>query len=217
MRETPPPFAGDVQLWAEDLTDYLMRLSGPIPYASDTNSITQDGIIRWDVAGYPVVSKNGEYRQIVLADGYGMFVNTSDVTFASAGTGYKLTYTPDGGNSGVSYSGGTITFDEAGKYMVSFSAQIYSGSSSTVNFVFWPKLNGANLGGSAMRNALHSNDSSLVVSRSIVMTVSAGDELEAYAAVDDTKGSLKAFASNSLTAGEPSTPSTTLSIIRMQQ
>jgi len=185
-----------------------------VAFKDADDKATNDGIILWDTDGYPVVSKNNEFRQIVLADGYGFFYISSNVTF-TANTATALSYTADSNNTGLSISGSQITFNEAGKYLISFSAQISSTSSSTVNFAFWPRLNGSNVANSTMRNALHQNNAALVVSRTSLFTVSAGDYLEAMAAVDDASGKLEAIASS--IASEPAAPSTTLSIVRISQ
>ena len=214
-RERPPPYAPEnPDQWAEDLSDYLTRVRSTVAFKDGDDKAANDGIILWDTDGYPVVSKNNEFRQIVLADGYGFFYISSNVTF-TADTAQPLSYTADSNNTGLSISGSQITFDEAGKYLISFSAQISSSSSSTVNFAFWPRVNGSNVANSTMRNALHQNNAALVVSRTSLFTVSAGDYLEAMAAVDDASGKLEAIAGS--IDGEPSAPSTTLSIVRISQ
>lgn len=214
-RERPPPYAPDnPDQWAEDLSDYLSRVRSTVAFKDADDKATNDGIILWDTDGYPVVSKGSEFRQIVLADGYGFFYISSNVTF-TANTATALSYTADSNNTGLSVSGSEITFEEAGKYMVSFSAQISSSSSSTVNFAFWPQINGSNVSNSTMKNALHQNNAALVVSRTALFTVSAGDKLKAMAAVDDASGKLEAIASS--IASEPAAPSSTLSIVRISQ
>lgn len=214
-RERPPPYAPDnPDQWAEDLSDYLSRVRSTVAFKDADDKATNDGIILWDTDGYPVVSKGSEFRQIVLADGYGFFYISSNVTF-TANTATALSYTANSNNTGLSVSGSEITFEEAGKYMVSFSAQISSSSSSTVNFAFWPQINGSNVSNSTMRNALHQNNAALVVSRTALFTVNAEDALKVMAAVDDASGKLEAIASS--IASEPSAPSSTLSIVRISQ
>lgn len=214
-RETPPPYAPEnPDQWAEDLSDYLTRVRSTVAFKDGDDKAANDGIILWDTDGYPVVSKDNEFRQIVLADGYGFFYISSDVTF-TADTATALSYTADSNNTGLSISGNQITFDEAGKYLIAFSAQISSSSSSTVNFAFWPRINGSDVANSTMRNALHQNNAALVVSRTSLFTVSAGDYFQAMAAVDDASGKLEAIAGS--IDGEPAAPSTTLSIVRISQ
>ena len=96
--------------------------------------------------------------------------------------------------------------------MVSFSAQIASTSASTVNFWFWPRVNGSDVSGSTMKNALHQNGAVLVVSRSAIFNFAAGDYLEAMWAVDSTDGFLDASAA---TAFAPAAPASTIAITRL--
>lgn len=212
-REAPPPYAGDPGLWAENLNDYLERSRSVIPRLTTNDRASEDGIFLWDSTGYPVVSKGGEFRQIVLADGHGDFVINSDVTF-TAGVAKELTWSAVGTPEGMSLSGNDIILEEAGHYMAAFSAQIYSTSSSTVNFAFWSELNGT--AGNTMRNALHQNGAALVVSRTVVFNAPANASLTAFAAVDGSAGQLKAFPANQI-ATEPASPSATLSVFRLHQ
>jgi hypothetical protein len=177
-------------------------------------SAAEDGVIMWDRTNeYPVVSKNGEWRQIVLSDGHYEASITSDVTAALANTGYPLTFTAttaEGITNGTPAS--RIVFEEAGHYMASFSAQISSTSSSTVSFYFWPKLNGTDAPNSTIVSSLHRSNATTVVSRATTFDVSAGDYLEAYWAVDDDRGYLEATPA---TAFSPAAPSTTIGITRL--
>jgi hypothetical protein len=209
-----PPVGPDLRVWAQQLTRALLRGLVRLNFLSSSDIPSENGIILWDdVNGYPVVSKNGEFRQIVLEDGHYNGSITANVTAAAVNTAYALTYTPivqEGIANGTPAS--RIVFEEAGEYMVAFSAQIASTSSSTVNFWFWPRVNGTNVAGSTMKNALHQNNSVLVVSRSAIFTFAAGDYLEAMWAVDSTSGFLDASAA---TAFAPAAPASTISITRL--
>jgi hypothetical protein len=175
---------------------------------------SENGVILWDDEnGYPVVSKNGAFVQIVLEDGQYAGAVTTDQTAASINTAYALTYTSsiaEGVTNGTPAS--RLVFEEAGQYMISFSAQIASTSSSTANFWFWPRINGVDVVGSTMKNALHQNGSVLVVSRSAIFDVSANDYLEAMWAVDSTSGFLDA---TTATAFAPAAPASTIAITRL--
>lgn len=214
MSRMLPPITLDMRQWAENMRRYLGRALDQLGFKDASASASEDGVLLWDATnGYPVVSKNGEWRQVVLEDGqYSGGVTTSQ-TAALANTAYALTYTPSV-ESGI--SNGTpasrLVFEEAGQYMVSFSAQIASSSSSTVNFYFWPRVNGSDVGGSTMMNALHQNNAVLVVSRSAIFNFNAGDYLEAMWAVDSTSGSLQASAA---TAFAPAAPASTIAITRL--
>ena len=214
MSRIVPPLAPDIRQWAENLRIYLSRALDQMSFKETYSSASENGVLLWDnVNGYPVVSKNGEWRQVVLEDGQYAGGVTTDQTAASTNTAYALTYTSsiaDGITNGTPAS--RLVFEEAGQYMVSFSAQIASTSSSTVNFWFWPRVNGTDVAGSTMKNALHQNGSVLVVSRSAIFEFAAGDYLEAMWAVDSTSGFLDATAA---TAFAPAAPASTIAITRL--
>lgn len=211
---TLPPVGPDLRVWATNLTRALLRGLVRLNFLGQNDVPSENGIILWDdTNGYPVVSKNGEFVQIVLEDGNYSGAITTNQTAAAANTAYALTYTPsvqEGITNGTPAS--RIVFEEGGEYMVAFSAQIASTSSSTVNFWFWPRVNGADVAGSTMKNALHQNGSVLVVSRSAIFTFAAGDYLEAMWAVDSTSGYLDAATA---TAFAPAAPASTISITRL--
>ena len=211
---TLPPVGPDLRVWATNLTRALLRGLVRLNFLGQNDVPSENGIILWDdTNGYPVVSKNGEFVQIVLEDGNYSGAITTNQTAAAANTAYALTYTPsvqEGITNGTPAS--RIVFEEGGEYMVAFSAQIASTSSSTVNFWFWPRVNGVDVAGSTMKNALHQNGSVLVVSRSAIFTFAAGDYLEAMWAVDSTSGYLDAATA---TAFAPAAPASTISITRL--
>ncbi len=210
----PEPKGEDWQTWGRRLMTYLSQTRIPLVQQTGDESASEDGYLMWDRANkYPVVSKDGAWVQVVLEDGQYAGGITTDQTAAAINTAYALTYTSsiaDGVTNGTPAS--RLVFEEAGQYMISFSAQIASTSSSTVNFWFWPRVNGVDVSGSTMKNALHSNTSVLVVSRSAIFDLQAGDYLEAMWAVDSTSGFLDATAA---TAFAPSAPASTIAITRL--
>ena len=217
MSLAPPPFGPEWKGWGERLVDYLNRIRSKLVFKQAGDSANEDGIILYDNTNkYPVVSIDGVYKQIVLADGHGDFVISSDYAYAAADTTYELSYTADSNNEGLPINGSRITFSETGYYLVSFSAQIFSSSASTVEFVFWPKKNGTNVTGSTIRAALHGNAETTVVSRAVIIHATANDYLEVATACNSTNGSLKAFAANGI-SDEPACPATTLTIIRVHR
>jgi len=209
-----PPIGDNVKAWGNNLTAYLRRQLPRLYFKTADDNPSENGVILWDDEnGYPVVSKDGAFVQIVLEDGQYAGAVTTDQTAASINTAYALTYTSsiaEGVANGTPAS--RIVFAEAGQYMISFSAQIASTSSSTVNFWFWPRINGVDVTGSTMKNALHQNGSVLVVSRSAIFDVSANDYLEAMWAVDNTSGFLDATVA---TAFAPAAPASTIAITRL--
>jgi hypothetical protein len=194
---------------------YLGRALDQLGFKETYSSASENGVMLWDnVNGYPVVSKNGEWRQVVLEDGHGDFFINADVTAASANTEYKLTYTAEASNNGITLGtpASRIVFEEAGQYVIAFSAQISSTAASTVHFYFWPSVNGTDINNSAMTTALHQNNATLVTARTQVFTVAANDYLEVNWMVDNTNGFLNATAA---TSPVPNIPASTLSITRL--
>lgn len=214
MIKVPLPLGNDWKTWSRQLTSFLSNAIPSLAHKTDQDNPSQNGTLLWDdVNEYPVVSKNGEWRQVVLEDGHYNGGITTDQTAAAANTAYVLTYTA-GSSSGI--TNGTpasrIVFEEDGEYMISFSAQISAGSSSSVDFYFWPRVNGTDATGSTMVNTLKNNGARIVVSRTAIFNFSAGDYLEAVWAVSDTNGFLDATAA---TAFCPAAPASTIAITRM--
>ena len=210
-----PPITLDINQWAENMRRYLSRALDQLGFKETYSSASQNGVILWDnVNGYPVVSKGGEWRQIVLEDGHANFIKTADVTAALANTAYKITYDAPVGNSGITQGApaSRIVFEEAGEYVLAFSAQVSSTSASTVHFYFWPSINGVDAANSGMATALHQNNATLVTSRTQIFTVAAGDYLEVNYMFDSTSGFLNYTAAAS---PAPAIPASTLSITRL--
>jgi len=210
----PPPVGPDWKVWARQVSTYLTRALPSIQFKTGGETAATNGIFLWDdVSGYPVVSKNGEFRQIVLSDGQYEGAITTDQVAAVINTPYALTYTAataDGITNGTPAS--RLVFEEAGHYMASFSAQITSTSSSTVTFYFWPRINSVDAPDSTIVASLHQNDATTVVSRATTFNVQAGDYLEVMWAVDRLAGYLEATPA---TAFSPAAPATTVGITRL--
>ncbi len=212
-----PPVGPDLRVWGKSLTAYLRRYMDRIRHKKAGDNPSEDGVFLWDAENsYPVVSLNGEFRQIIIANGYAQFNRDTDVTAAVADTAYSITYDAPSFADGVSRDDTTperIVFDEGGIYLLSFTAQISSTSSSTVSFRFWPEINSVIAAGSTIVAKLHQNDASTVVSRAALFQVDAGDYLEVRWAVDNPDGYLHA---QPATAFSPSAPATTLSVTRIR-
>ena len=209
-----PPFTTDAKAWAENLRRFLAKALNQLDAKDASSSAAEDGVLLWDREnGYPVVSKSGVWRQVILEDGNASLYIPANVTAAAANTAYPLTFTIGTAN-GISLGtpSSRIVFAEGGEYLLAFTAQITSTNSSQVNFWFWPRINGVDIPTSAIRTSLSSNGATDVVARSAIFSMSAGDYLEAYWAVDDTTASLIA---HTATAFAPSTPAATLAITRI--
>jgi hypothetical protein len=211
-----PPVGADYSTWANDLRRWLARTWDNLTFKDADASATQDGTLLWDPSGgYPVVSKSGVWRQIVLADGYAIFGQDVDVTAAAANTAYKIAL-DNIASQGITLTGSPlteITFVEGGLYELAFTAQIESTSGSTIDFRFWPRINGSNVTGSTIVASLHNNGATTVVSRTAIFSITAGDVLNVMWAKSAAGGLLKAHAA---TAYAPASPSVTLAITRVQ-
>ena len=213
---TPPPVTADLQYWAQNIVAYLRRTASRLQFKSATASATEDGVMLWDaVGGYPIVSKNDVWHQIVLGDGTAIFSQDVNITAAAANTAYKIALDLVTANA-ITLTGSPateITFQDGGLYLISFTAQITSTSGSAVEMRFWPRLNGTNVAGSTIVASLHSNGSTTVVSRSAIFDLDANDVLNVMWATDSTNGFLEAHAA---TAYAPASPSVTLAITRVR-
>lgn len=216
MRFGVPTVGGDVGAWANDLRRWLARTWDNLTFKDASASATQDGTLLWDPAGgYPVISKNGVWRQVLLADGYAIFGQDADVTAAAADTAYKVPL-DNIASQGITLTGSPltdITFTEGGLYSLSFAAQISSTSASQVDFRFWPRINAADVPGSTIVASLHNNGATFVVSRTAIFSVAAGDVLNVMWAVSSLSGYLRA---HTATAYAPTAPAITLNIVRVQ-
>lgn len=211
----PPPLGPDWKPWGERLIDYMKRARSKLAFYEAGDSAREDGVILWDSTGYPVVSKNNEYRQIVLADGYASFVsNTDQTTTANTATAITWDSMPFGDGVSLGTPSSRVVFEEAGYYLVAFSVQITSTSASTKTLYFWPRVNGSDIPNSTIKVSLHNNGGTIVMSRTAIFNFAAGDYLEAYWATDDATVSLDASAA---TAFAPATPSVILSVTRLRQ
>ena len=210
----PPPFGPDWKTWGRQLTTWLAQSLPNLQWFTGNETAAQNGTLLWnETASYPVVSKGGTFRQIVVEGGDAQLSITSNVTAAATNTAYPLTFTLDAARFiSLGTPASRIVFGESGHYQLSFAAQTSSTSASTVNFYFWPRLNGVDVAGSTVRNALHQNGATVLSGRTAHFDVVAGDYFEAMWAVSNTAGRLSATAAS---AFAPAAPSATLAIIRV--
>ena len=213
-----PPLGEDWKRWANSFTAYMGRALSQLAFKYSGSVASEDGVLLWDAAnGYPVVSKDGVWRQIPLADGYALLNQDATITAALADTAYKIQFDTPSMAGGVSLDGTyptRIVFSEAGIYLLGFSAQITSTNASSVEFRFWPVINGTDVAGSTIVASLKNNGDTTVVSRTALFSMAAGDYLEVEWATTSTSSYLEAHAA---TAYAPASPSATLSITRLRQ
>ena len=209
-----PPITFDLSAWAENMRRYLGKALNQLDAKDATASAAEDGVLLWDrINGYPVVSKNGEWRQVVLEDGHYDGVVSTDQTAATINTAYALTFTP---TLAAGIANGTpasrLVVSEGGQFFVSFNAQLASSSGSTLTFWFWFRINGVDVAHSSMENSLHQNNATFVTSRSTILQLADGDYVEMMWAVDSINGTLEAHPA---TAFAPTNPAATVSIVRL--
>lgn len=214
----PPPPQGDLwKPWGERLVSYLTRIRNLLSTRIDSDNPSQDGILLWDRVGYPVISKNNEFRQIVLADGYVQLNRTTSQAAATANTAYSIGWDTVVLGDGITLDptdNTKIVFSEGGKFMLSFSAEVKSSSGNDKTIWMWPRISGVDTNGATMKNTVHNNNQDIVVSRTTIFSIQAGQYLQAMFAVDDVAIWIDAPAA---TAFAPSAPAATLSITRYMQ
>ena len=217
MRIAPPPQGDQWKPWAERLVSYLSRIRTLLSTRLDSDNPSQDGILLWDRTGYPVVSKNGEFRQIILADGYASLSRPTAQIASAVDTPQAIGWSTPSFNSGITLdpSDNTkIVFAEEGVYLLAFSVELLSNSSNAKSGWFWPRINGVDVAGSTIKVTMSDNGQHLVMSRSAAFPMSAGSYLQAMWAVDDVALWIDAPAA---TAFAPSSPAVTLAITRLRQ
>ena len=212
----PPPHGDRWSSWGERLNSWLVSTKDKLTFKSPNNSASIDGVLLWDSSSKePVVSIDGAWRPLVIQDGSGMAYSNTNITAAATNTAYEIEWDGISNADGVSLENGTeIHFNDGGLYSLAFSVQITSNNSSLKDLWFWPAINGTDVTGSTMKISIDTNGGTVVMSRTALFTVSAGDYLEAKWATSDTAVTLEAHAAESFC---PATPSVTLSVARIHQ
>lgn len=219
MSEIPPQPFGTMQQWGERLNSYLMRVRDKLNFRTSDSRAVQNGVLLWDNSGeYPVVSINGEWVPLQTggsAYDYAYIVSTTDQACSAINTATAVTWDTEIINQGIEIDAtydSRINFARAGVYHINFTAELHSESANSKTFYFWPKINGTAYENTTMVITLESNNQRKTVSRSAVFSMSAGDYLEAYWAVDDLDADLHGVAATSFA---PAAPSVTLSVIEV--
>jgi len=211
-----PPVTENLKQWAERFSRYVTYNLSKLTFKTADASPAENGVILWDdTSGYPVVSKSGEFRQIVLEGGHAKFMRTTAQTAASADTAYSITYDAPTNKYKIdrdATNNERIVFEETGEYLLSFTAEITSSSASDVKFYFWPAKNGTNIANMTMVKTVHNNGGTMLASRAFLLELAANDYIEMKWAVNSTNGSLGVTAATSFS---PASPSSTLAITRI--
>ena len=212
----PRPYGGDWQVWGNRLVQYLGTVRDKLTYRRGELKAPEDGILLWDNdSKEPVISIDGVYRPLVIQDGSGMAYSNTNITAAAINTAYEIEWDGLANADGVTLENDTeIHFNDGGLYSLAFSVQITSTNSSLKDLWFWPAINGTDVAGSTIKVSIVDNGATIVMSRTALFTVSAGDYLEAKWATSDTSVTLEAHAAETFC---PATPSVTLSVARIHQ
>ena len=215
--DVPPKLLNDNwPQWAQRTSLWLAKTRSALRHKVTGESAAEDGVLLWDSSGYPVVSKNGVYRQIVLADGFGNFSATADIIAASPNTAYSIAFTSVTANGGISINASDntrIDFAEAGVYSLSGHLQLKSTSASTKTLYWWVAVNGVNTNHSE-RMSLHNNNGLHILGVSDQLNLAAGDYINVKWATDDVALFLDGSAA---TAFAPASEPINLSIARSRQ
>mgnify|MGYP003639801809 FL=1 len=215
--DVPPKLLNDNwPQWAQRTSLWLAKTRSALRHKVTGESAAEDGVLLWDSSGYPVVSKNGVYRQIVLADGFGNFSATADIIAASPNTAYSIAFTSVTANGGISINASDntrIDFAEAGVYSLSGHLQLKSTSASTKTLYWWVAVNGVDTNHSE-RMSLHNNNGLHILGVSDQLNLAAGDYINVKWATDDVALFLDGSAA---TAFAPASEPINLSIARSRQ
>jgi len=213
----PPPPTGDWRNWGERLNSWLSATRDKLSFKFSDSVATDDGILLWDRSlSSPVVSLNGEYRQIILKDGHGIAVSTTDITPAAINTAYGITWDSISlaDNVTIGTPASRLVFSSGGTYMLSFSVQVTSTDASTKTVWLWPRINGVDAPNSTMKISIHNNSETGVYSRTALFEISAGDYIEAFYESDSTAVTLESAPAGT---NAPATPSVMMTVTRIHQ
>lgn len=218
LQHIPPKPIGENWLnWSQRLATYLIQVRSQLRQKASEESAAEDGVILWDRnEGYPIVSKGGVYRQIVLADGFGNFSATADIVAAQINTAYPIAFTAVTADGGISINASDntrIDFAEDGVYSLSGHLQLKSTSGSTKTLYWWVAINGVDTNHSE-RMSLHNNNGLHILGVSDQLNLSAGDYIKVMWATDDVTLFLDGSAA---TAFAPASEPINISITRSRQ
>jgi hypothetical protein len=188
-----------------------------LSFKTSNHTAAEDGVMLWDGANSePVVTVGGEFIPLVLKDGHGIAYSNTYITAAAANTAYTVVFDGIQLNTGVTLGtpASRLVFEKGGTYLLAFSVQITSSNSSLKDLWFWPRINGTDVDGSTIKVSIVDNGATIVMSRSALFDLTAGDYLEVAWATSDTAVTLE---SAPATAFAPATPSVLLSVTRVHQ
>lgn len=147
---------------------------------------------------------------------YGSFTKTIDQMPAVINTAYAITFdmTEISHHVTIGTPASRIVCEHAGLYQFAPSFQLSSGSASAKNVWLWIRKNGVDVDNSSMKVSLESNSALATPSRTVSLSMAAGDYIELMWAADSTNVTLDAIAA---TAFSPAAPACILVVTQIQQ
>ena len=217
IQQNPPKPLGNSWLnYAQRLSAYLVQVRSQLRHKGTGESAAEDGVLLWDRDGYPVISKGGEFRQLVLANGYGTFLVDADVSPAVINTPYPIVFSRELVSSGVVLGtpASRIIANEAGWYLLTFTVRLTSSSASVKNVKFWARRNGVDVPDYTIDVNVEGSSAATVMTRDAWVYFSAGDYLEAVYASDSLDIKLDAVPA---TAYSPTGAAVIVTMLRIRQ
>jgi len=214
----PLPVGDNFTAWGNRIVQYLEMVRNKLTWKRGDETASDNGMLMWDeTIKSPVVTLDGEFVPLVLHDGHAIVISSSDITPAAANQEYAITWDAISLDEGMSLGGSPTTrlvFNAGGTFMLSFSVQVTSSTSSAATIWLWPKVNGLNINNSTMKATLHNSSETTVLSRTVLLNMTAGDYIEAWYECDTTSITLESAPAATYA---PATPSVTLSAFRVHQ
>lgn len=148
---------------------------------------------------------------------YGSFARTTDLTPALTNTPYAIEFNATNISNGVTIGAipSRIIVQHSGYYEFDVSFQLSSSNSSAKKVYMWFRKNGVDVPNTLLVRSLESSSAIAVQSRSIDLSLNAGDYIELIWAADSTAVMLDARAPIGFVA--PSAPSVFLTVDQVQQ
>jgi len=185
-----PPSAGHTpfQRWAERLNDFLVKTKSKLAFLTTDDSAGDDGVFLYDRTGYPVVSKGGEWRQVLLADGFGSVYRQTSQAATAILTEQQIVF------EGTDFTGHLawdpldptkISFTEGGVYKIDGHLQLASSNANLQTFAYWASINGQDIGHSE-RQSIAQNGGFATIAISDIITVTTSDYLQINFSVTST-------------------------------
>lgn len=147
---------------------------------------------------------------------YGQFSKNTDQTPAAANTAYAILWTTAGIASGVAMGTPTsrVVTANPGLYRFNSSIQLTSSSATVKNVWLWYRKNGVDIPNSALITSLDSGTAIRAPSRSMLISMVAGDYVELMYASDSINITVDAVPA---TAFAPAAPAALMSVSQEQQ